>query len=141
MSATVLYTPQVLGLAVELAGVPLDDTLPHTGDARSKSCGSTLSLGLALDEDGRIERIGIRCQACAIGQAAAALFARGAIGLTAAQVHSARDAVAAWLAGGGPLPEWADLEIIAAAREYPARHGAVMLPWMAACSALPSVPA
>lgn len=136
MSATVLYTPQVLGLATGLARWSWDDALALTGAARSRSCGSTLAIGLGLDPDGRIDRIGLRAQACAVGQAAAAIFAGTAAGRDAAQVAAARDALAAWLAGEGAMPDWPGLEAIAPARDYPARHGAIMLAWNAACEAL-----
>jgi len=131
-----LYTPDVLGLTIELARHPLTDAFLLRGEARSKSCGSTIVLGLALDAAGAIEAVGIRSQACAIGQAAAAIFAGGVAGRTAAQVEQANEAITAWLAGTGPLPDWPGLATIAAAREYPARHGAVLLPWHAAIRAL-----
>jgi NifU-like protein involved in Fe-S cluster formation len=136
MATTVLYTPDVLGLAIELARYPLSDDQPLRGEARSKSCGSTILLALATGADGAIERVGIRSQACAIGQASAAIFAAAAAGSDAARVEQARDAIAAWLSGEGELPDWPGLATIAAAREYPARHGAVLLPWNAACQAL-----
>lgn len=135
-SAATLYTPDVLALATGLAGYPLTGDLPLLGQARSASCGSALELGLAL-EDGRIARIGLRSHACAIGQAAAAIFAGAAIGLTPAAIAAAEREVAAWLAGGA-LPAWPGIPTIAAAAAYPGRHGAVMLPWRAASSALPS---
>lgn len=138
MSATILYTPDVLGLAIELARFPLTDDLTLRAEARSKSCGSTITLGLALAHDGTIAKVGVRSQACAIGQASAAIFAQGAIGRTGAQVHTAGTAIAAWLAGDGALPDWPGLSTIAAAHDYPARHGAVMLPWNAAMHTLPS---
>lgn len=138
MSATVLYTPQVLELAVDLARFPLTDDLPLRGEARSKSCGSTIVLGLAVTKEGIICKVGVRSQACAIGQAAAAIFARGAAGQTAAQIQDTNKAVLAWLAGEGAIPDWPDMPTIAAARSYPARHGAVMLPWTAAMQALPT---
>lgn len=136
MSAAVLYTPDVLGLAIELAAYPLGDDLPLRGEARSKSCGSAITLGLATDENGTVERVGAKSHACAIGQASAAIFARSVRGMTGEQVRSARDAIAAWLDHGGATPDWPGLETIAAARAYPARHGAVMLPWTAATQAL-----
>lgn len=138
MSATVLYTPEVLGLAVELARFPLEEDLPLRGEGRSKSCGSTIALGVAVGPDGTVERIGVRSHACAIGQAAAAIFARAAPGLGTARIRAAGEEIAAWLAGEGDLPDWPGLGTIAAARDYPARHGAVMLPWMAAKQALSS---
>lgn len=139
MATAVLYTPEVLCLAIELAACPLADDLPLRGEARSKSCGSTITLGLALDDAGRIARVGLRSQACAIGQASAAIFAREAAGTSGADIVRLRDEVASWLAGEGALPEWPGFATIAAARDYPARHGAVMLPWDAAVKALSAV--
>lgn len=136
MSTAVLYTPAVLGLTIELARYPLTDDLALRGEGRSKSCGSTITLGLSTGAGGTIERIGVRSQACAIGQAAAAIFAGAAAGCTSAQIGQASREIAAWLCGEGALPDWPRLDVIAAARDYPARHGAVMLPWNAALSAL-----
>ena len=138
MSTAVLYTPEVLGLAIALARFPLTEDLPLRGEARSKSCGSTITLGLKMAPDGTIERIGVRSQACAIGQAAAAIFAQAASGRGGSDIHAAGTAIAAWLAGEGAVPDWPGLSAIAAAREYPARHGAVMLPWNAAMLVLPT---
>lgn len=136
MSTTVLYTPEVLGLAVRLAAHGWDGDLPFIAEARSPSCGSTIALGLALDGEGRVVKIGVRSQACAIGQAAAAIFADAAQGRTQADIAAAAQAIADWLGGEAALPDWPGLSQIAAARDYPARHGAVMLPWKAALSAL-----
>ncbi len=137
MSAT-LYTPQILELATSLAGHGWDDSLPLKASARSRSCGSTLELGLATGADGRIERTGLRSQACAIGQAAAAIFARAASGRSADEIRSAHAAMRDWLAGEGQLPDWPGLDAIAPARDYPGRHGAILLAWQAAEEALSS---
>jgi len=136
MSATVLYTPEVLALATGLARWPWDEALPLTATARSRSCGSTLAIGLGLAADGTIERIGLRAQACAVGQAAAAIFAEAAPGLDPHHIAAARDALARWLSGEGAMPDWPGLEAIAAASAYPARHGAMMLAWNGASEAL-----
>jgi NifU-like protein involved in Fe-S cluster formation len=135
-----LYTPELLGLAVSLTDYPLDPALPHHGAARSRSCGSTLELGVALDAAGHIERLGLRVRACAVGQAAAALFAQGAPGHKAAEIEVAHGAIAAWLAGGGTPPDWPGIAALAEARGFPGRHGAIMLPWSAALDALSSSP-
>jgi NifU-like protein involved in Fe-S cluster formation len=137
-SAAALYTPQMLALATGLAAWPLDEALPLQGSARSKSCGSTLALGLATDAQGRIARIGMRAQACAIGQAAAAIFAEGAIGRNAGDIGTASAELAAWLAGTAPRPSWPRLDLLEPARAYPARHGAIMLAWQAARDLLPT---
>lgn len=138
MSATILYTPEVLRLATGLAGYPWDDDLPLTGEARSRSCGSTIRLGLSTDAEGRVRRLGLRSSACAIGQAAAAIFAGAAVGRSAQDIAAAEQALSAWLSGGGAMPPWPGLAAIAAARDYPARHGAIMLAWQAARQALSS---
>lgn len=93
-------------------------------------------LGLGLDGEGRVARVAIRAQACAIGQAAAAIFAAGAEGLKGEDIAAARDAIAGWLKANGDLPDWPELEAIAAARDYPARHGAILLAWQAAIDLL-----
>ena len=140
MSAEKLYTAQVLGLATQLAAWPWDDSLPLKGAARSRSCGSLLELGLGLDRQGLIARVGLRTQACAIGQAAAAIFASGARGRDGPAIHAAARALSAWLAGAGAMPEWPGLEALSAARTVPGRHGAIMLAWNAAHDLLPSGP-
>lgn len=135
-STAVLYTPEVLGLATGLAAYRLDDTLPLRADARSRSCGSTLTLGLALDTVGHIARVGLRSQACAIGQASAAVFAQGAPGRSTDEIVATAHAVERWVSGEGDMPPWPGFDLIAAARDYPGRHGAIMLPWTAALQLL-----
>src|SRR4051812_31325579 len=105
-STAVLYTPGVLALATGLAAYPWDETLPLQGEARSRSCGSLIALGLALDDAGRIARLAVRSQACAVGQAAAAIFAAGAQGRSGAEIRAAGGQLARWLSGEGPLPDW-----------------------------------
>jgi NifU-like protein involved in Fe-S cluster formation len=121
-----------------LADYPADPTLPLHGEARSKSCGSTLAADIAVDGEGRIATLGLRVRACAVGQAAAAIFAGAAAGRTAGDIDEAHAALTAWLAGAGAMPDWPGLAAIAPAREFPGRHGAIMLPWTAARDALSS---
>jgi NifU-like protein involved in Fe-S cluster formation len=136
-----LYTPELLGLAVSLADFPLDDSLPWRGSARSRSCGSTLDAGFMTDGEERVERLGLRVRACAVGQAAAAIFAQGARGLSLVDIDAAHSALAAWLAERGEMPEWPGIEALSEARAYLGRHGAIMLPWSAAIDALSSTSA
>ena len=133
-----LYTPELLALAVDLAKWPRLESAPVHGEARSPTCGSTLAIDLALDEVGRIERIGMAVRACAVGQAAAAIFAREAAGCSGEDIAAALSQLEAWLAHEGAVPEWPGLAPIEPARAYPARHGAMLLPWKAALAALSS---
>ena len=134
-SAAALYTPEVLALATSLARFPLHDGLTQRGTARSATCGSTIELGLVCANNGTIERLGLRAHACAIGQAAAALFANHAAGTDETGLTAAAAEIEAWL-DGGALPAWPGFAAIATAREYPARHGAILLAWRAALVAL-----
>ena len=140
-AAARLYTPELLALAVELAKVPPLDTADVRGEARSPTCGSTLAVDLALDGNGRIARLGMRVRACAVGQAAAAVFARHAAGRELGAITETLGQLESWLGGQGEMPDWPDLAIVAPARLYPARHGAMLLPWKAAQAALSPAPA
>ena len=131
-----LYTPEILALAVELADYPLTDDLTERGEAVSRVCGSRITVALSVHPGGTIGRAGVQVTACAIGQAAAALFLRGAPGTDAGALSAALAALEAWLGEKGDLPAWPDIERLAAARAYSARHPAILLPWKAALAAL-----
>ena len=131
-----LYTPELLSLTLRLAEYPWIEGLPLLGNARSRSCGSTLAMGVEADGEGRIARIGMRVHACAVGQSAAAIFADAARGKSLDEIQAALAGIEAWLQGAAPLPDWPGLDAIEAARGFPGRHGAMMLPWQAAQAAL-----
>ena len=131
-----LYTPEILGLATALAALPFDPEMPLQGRARAASCGSTLEVSLSLAADGTMAAIGVRAQACAIGQASAALFAQSVCGRAAAGLAASEAEVAAWLQNSGPCPDWPGLDLLTPAIAFPARHGAILLPWKAALDAL-----
>lgn len=135
MNSAKLYNAELLGLATSLAEFPLADDLTSRGTARSPTCGSVVEVGLAQAVDGTIAAVGIKAQACAVGQAAAAIFASGARQRTAAELEATLGEVETWLAGGD-IPSWPGIAAIEAARDYPARHGAMLLPWRAALVAL-----
>ena len=136
--AAKLYSPALLGLATELAEFPLQDALPLRAEARSRSCGSVIAIGLALAENERIGQIGMTVSACAIGQASAALLARSAVGAEPARIKATTATLTTWLAGESGLPDWPGLDVLAPALPHPGRHGALLLPWKAACEALSS---
>jgi NifU-like protein involved in Fe-S cluster formation len=136
-AAPKLYSPELLGLATGLARYPLTADLPLRAEARSRSCGSVIALGLALGGDGRIARIGMQVSACAIGQASAALLAEASAGAEPALIVDTAAALGDWLSGEGDLPTgWPGLAPLAPALAHPGRHGALLLPWKAAVEAL-----
>ncbi|APE28760.1 iron-sulfur cluster assembly scaffold protein [Aurantiacibacter gangjinensis] len=138
MGAERLYTPQMLSAAVGLADYPPIDNACLRGCARASTCGSTLDMDIVLDDDRTIERVGMKVRACAVGQAAAAIFARDAEGRSQSDVQKAHDALEAWLDDENAMPDWPGLDLIAPAHAFPARHGAMLLPWKAALDALSS---
>jgi NifU-like protein involved in Fe-S cluster formation len=136
-SAGKLYTPELLSLATELASYPLTGEWDYAAEARSSTCGSSIMLGIVADASNRIDRLGLRVSACAIGQAAAAIFARSSAGRTEDDLAGTLGEISAWLAADtAPVPTWPGFAALVAARDYPGRHGALILPWRAAALAL-----
>ena len=91
---TKLYTPEILSLAISLADYPRLPAPVASAEARSRTCGGTLTLDLALDAEDRVEALGLAVSACAIGQAAAAVFAQAAQGRTAEKVRASLKEIA-----------------------------------------------
>lgn len=134
--ARTLYTPAILGAATALADFAWNEALPLRGEARSRRCGSALALALDTDSEGRITHIGLRAHACAIGQAAAQIFASAAEGRTRSEIAVARAGLAEWLGGEADAPDWPGVLLVEPALGYPARHDAILLAWDAALAAL-----
>lgn len=135
-----LYNREILRLATELARWPLSADLPLRATRRSRICGSATDIGLEVDASGRIAGVGMTVQACALGQASAAVLARNAIGRSADDMASARLAIARMIGAeeGDPidLSDWEMVDHLALTRGYPGRHPAVLLPFDAAIAAL-----
>jgi NifU-like protein involved in Fe-S cluster formation len=139
MSAA-LYNREILRLAASL--VP-DDRLTNpggTGEARSPLCGSRIQVDTSLDPHGIIDAIAVRASACALGQASAAILRGNVTGQNARSVADIRAGIAAALAGERDMPNlWPDLELLSVARDYKARHAAILLPYDALLVALKDV--
>ena len=136
-----LYSQRILALA---AGIPHLGKLPDARASamrRSPLCGSTVTVTLDLDPEGRIARFGQDVKACALGQASASVLGSQAIGRTRAEIAAARDALEAMLKTGGPAPggAFADLEALLPARDYKNRHASILLAWDATLAAMDGV--
>lgn len=135
--AAPLYTNEILRLATGTVEWPRLDHADVSVERRAPLCGSSLLLDLALDGGERIAAVGMRPQSCAMGQASATLFARHAVGKDRAAIVTAFATMRDWLTGKSDVqPDWPEIEILAPARDYPARHGAILLPFDAARAAL-----
>ncbi|MBK6411848.1 iron-sulfur cluster assembly scaffold protein [Sphingopyxis sp.] len=131
-----LYNRDILALAVATSEhLPNPDARYHS-TARAPLCGSRILLDLDADEAGRVTGIGMHVEACALGQAAATLLARHVTGRSRDEIRGARDAIADWFGGTGEVPDWPGFDLLAPARDYPARQGAILLPFDAAILAL-----
>ena len=132
-----LYTIDILRLAAAIPHhVPLDD--PHgRAELRSPTCGSKVEVAVRLDGVGRLAALGQQVQACAFGQASAALMGRHALGRSAAEVETAVEEFSAWLEGTRDAPGgWPGLDVLAPARSRRGRHGAMLLPFRALLAAM-----
>ena len=132
-----LYNIDVLRMAARVAEFPPLETFDRREERRSPTCGSRMAVTLALAPDGSIAQIGLDAKACALGQAAATILALGAIGRNGAEIAQASEAWRAYLAGEvESLPDWPDIALLAAGRDYPARHPSMRLAFEATSAAL-----
>jgi hypothetical protein len=62
-------------------------------------------------------------------------MANAALGRSEDDFVQAQAQLLRWLAGEGELPDWPGLSTIAPARDFPGRHGAILLGWRAVIEA------
>ncbi len=131
-----LYSPEILRLAMIAGAHPRLAAPDASVSARTPVCGSSITTDIAMDADGRVAAVGFDLSACAFGQAAAGLFAQGAVGRTAEQLALAAEGLAAWLAGYRAVPpDWPEMEALVPARQRSARHEAILLAFRSGASA------
>lgn len=131
-----LYNTDILTLSSSLENDRLE--APQATARRvSKLCGSWLEIDVRLDGDVVFD-VALRVQACALGQASAAILKNNIKGATLAEITEARDALSAMLKQGGQPPEgrFAQLSLLMGVAEYPARHTSTLLAFDAAVDAV-----
>lgn len=132
-----LYNSRILRLATSIPHQRRLDAPQGSAERRSPVCGSRVAIDVMLDRDGRVVELGQAVQACALGQAAAALMGAHAIGRDRAEIEAARDALAAYLDGSRDDPgDWPGLDIFAPARPHAARHASIRLAFEALAEAV-----
>jgi len=130
-----LYNAEILRLA---ASIPHHARLEHamaTAERRSPICGSRVTVDVGIDDAGRVSEVGLLVRACALGQASSSLLAAEILGKTPEELAAARDALTAWLAGDGEMPDWPGVAVFAPALDYTARHASIRLAFEAAAEA------
>jgi NifU-like protein involved in Fe-S cluster formation len=132
-----LYSARILTLAANM---------PHAGrltapDASShktaKLCGSTITVDVSLDDEGRVSAFAQDVKACALGQAAAAVLGAQIIGATPDEIDAARLSLRAMLKSEGapPAGRFKDLIVLQPVKAFPARHASTLLAFEAASEA------
>ena len=124
------YTREILRLAASIPYLEPSEELAGATEGRSPTCGSRMWMAVELDWADRVVRLRQAVEACAYGQASAALMAGHAMGRSREEVGQAVDELEAWLAGKGDVPtSWPGLETLAPALTRKGRHGAILLPF------------
>lgn len=123
-----LYSARILQLTTQIPHLGRLDGPCLTASARAPQCGSTVSVDVVL-QGGRAVQFAQHVQACALGQASAAIFGAGVIGQSLDDITKLRADVALMLAAGAPPPPapFADYAVLQAARAYKNRHASILL--------------
>jgi NifU-like protein involved in Fe-S cluster formation len=131
-----LYTSEILRLTTEIPHQKRLDAPQASAERRSPTCGSRIAVDVILDDAGRVAAMGQEVRACALGQASASLMGAHAVGRSVVELETARDELAAYLSGSRDTPgDWPGLDVLARARDYPARHASIRLPFEAVAEA------
>lgn len=133
-----LYSARILTLA---ANMPLAGRLAApqgSAEKVAKLCGSRIIVDVALDAAGKVAAFAQDVQACALGQASAAVLGANVVGAGLDEISTARDQLAAMLKSGGPAPtgRFEDLAVLAPVKDYPARYASTLLAFEAAVTAV-----
>ena len=129
-----LYTRDILRLAASVA--PFEPLDGGEAELRSPTCGSKIRVVVALDDQGRVAALSQKVEACAFGQASAALMATGARGTDLSEARAALGRVERWLAGSDDAEPWPGFSALEPARFRTGRHGAMLLPFRALVAAI-----
>ncbi|MFA5968377.1 MAG: iron-sulfur cluster assembly scaffold protein [Sphingomonas sp.] len=129
-----LYNTEILRLAASTPSQRLADPMASV-EKRSPICGSRVTVDIDLDAAGCVTGVGILARACALGQASSSLFAAQAVGRSVADLAMARDQLARWLAGEGPVPDWPGIDVFTPAIAHNARHPSIRLAFEAGAEA------
>ncbi len=132
-----LYSREILRRTTQLQHIGRLKDPQGAADRVARLCGSTVHVEVRLDDD-VVSDFAMEVQACALGQAAAAILSQHVVDAPVADILAARDALRAVLKGETAVfPErFADLKILNGVKEYPARHASTLLALEATCDAI-----
>ncbi len=123
-----LYSARILALASDIPHLGRLETPDATVKRRSPLCGSAVTVDVVV-ADGKLVDLGQDVKACALGQAAAAVAAGGAVGATLDQITQGRDELRAMLKGADAVPvtPFDGFEVLTPAVSYKNRHASILL--------------
>ncbi len=124
-----LYGEQILEAAANLPGFERLENPDAHSHKMSRVCGSELFLDLNFDNN-KVSAVGLKVQACALGQAAASIIVQNLIGANALELFALHDQMVAMLKQGKQAPSherWSDIAALAPIHDYPQRHASTLL--------------
>ena len=131
-----LYNRDILRLASSLVAGDRLDNPDGSAEARSPICGSRIQADIKFADDGSIAAVALRANACALGQASAAILHANVVGEDARSISRTRNEVEQALKGDTAMPShWPELALLMPAKDYPSRHAAILLPYDALLAA------
>lgn len=137
-----VYNRRILELAGDIPRIGTLADADASAARVSKLCGSKVTVHLKMDGD-TVTDFAHQVHACALGQASSSVMARHVVGSTADELRALRETMKAMLKDGGPPPggKWADLEVLAPARDFRNRHQSILLTFEAVCDAIAEIEA
>ena len=137
-----IYNRRILELAASIPHLGRLASPDASATARSRLCGSTVTVDLKLEGD-VVTEFAHDVKACALGQASSAIMGRLVVGSTARELREVREAASRLLKANGEPPQgkWEDLKVLEPLRDYKARHASVLLTFDAVVDALDQIEA
>ena len=123
-----LYSREILRRTTQLMHVGRLAAPQAQADKVAKLCGSTIHVELNMDGD-TVSDFAQEVQACALGQASAAILSQNVVGARADEIVAARDGLRGLLKGeAADFPDrFKDFAILASVKDFPARHASTLL--------------
>ncbi len=123
-----LYSREILRRTTQLMHVGRLAAPQAQADKVAKLCGSTIHVELNMEGD-VVSDFAQEVQACALGQASAAILSQSVVGARADEIVAARDGLRGLLKGQeADFPErFKDFAILASVKAFPARHASTLL--------------
>ena len=134
--AAPLYTRDILRLAASLGEPAVLARFDGAAERRSVTCGSRVWVSVMM-AGGKVTAVSQRVEACAFGQAGAALMVKGAVGRSGDEVRAALAGIERWLNGDdAAVTAWPGIGMLDPARTRVGRHQAILLPFAALLGAI-----